>query len=65
MTDEHIYGSGGASVCYQFDVQSFDVSFGVWLKVRSAAIGHLLQLANLCGHLAADSCATWSARANR
>ena len=30
VTDQHIYGSGGVSVCYQFDVQAFDLSFGIW-----------------------------------
>ena len=30
VTEQHIYGSGGVSVCYQFDVQAFDLSFGIW-----------------------------------
>ena len=30
VTEEHIYGSGGTSICYQFDVQAFDIGFGIW-----------------------------------
>ena len=30
VTEEHIYGSGGTYICYQFDVQAFDIGFGIW-----------------------------------
>ena len=30
VTEKHIYGSGGTSICYQFDVQAFDIGFGIW-----------------------------------
>ena len=38
VTDEHIYGSGGASLCYQFDIAAYDVAFGIWLKRTGADV---------------------------
>ena len=42
VTEKHIYGSGGTSICYQFDVQAFDIGFGIWcgaliLRARARA----------------------------
>eukprot|EP01044_Picomonas_judraskeda_P034917 COSAG03_NODE_14696_length_455_cov_1.137640_2_plen_83_part_00 len=49
VTEKHIYGSGGTSICYQFDVQAFDIGFGIWcgaLILRARARTHTALLAD-------------------
>ena len=32
VTDAHVYGSGGAKLCYEFELPGFDIFFGVWMR---------------------------------